>query len=109
MAVQIKNSSRLKFGDLRLVDGVEFWNVLDIPDIPEQTDDQLYQVMENDRIDLLAYKFYGDPVLWWVIAVANNLELLPTQLNPGAFLRIPSVSYVKQQLFKKATVGTTPR
>jgi hypothetical protein len=103
MAIRIKDNSRLKFGDLRNIDGIEFWSITDLPAIPARSDDIRYQVLENDRIDLIAYKFYGDPVLWWVIAVANNLELIPTEISPGMTLRIPSTSYVKQQLFKTAT------
>lgn len=30
-----------------------------------------YQVRASDRIDLLAYKFYGNSGKWWVIADAN--------------------------------------
>lgn len=30
-----------------------------------------YQVRASDRIDTLAYKFYGNSGLWWVIADAN--------------------------------------
>lgn len=103
MAVNIGKSSRLRFGQLMSVDDVEFWEVLDLPAIPENIDDFEYVVTDSDRIDLLAYRFYGDSVLWWVIAVANDLELLPTDLVVGAKLRIPSPSYVKRDLFIGAT------
>lgn len=101
MSVQVKKNSRLRFAKLMTLDGVEFWDLLDLPDIPIQPDDIQYQVVAQDRIDLLAYNFYGDPVLWWVIAAANGLELLPTQLNVGQFLRIPSVNFVRSNLFQK--------
>ena len=84
------------------MDGVEFWDTAEIPSIPSQTDDLTHVVLGNDRIDLLANRFYGDPVLWWVIAAANNLEILPTDLNEGDTLRIPSPRYVLQELFRKA-------
>lgn len=41
-----------------------------------------------DRLDLVAYKMYGDPFLWWVIAWYNNI-LDPMSLEVGDRLRIP--------------------
>jgi len=105
MAVKVRRFSRLRFGELITVDGVEFWDVLDLPTIPEQPDDLQYQVRKPDRIDLLAQRFYKDVRLWWVIAVANDMEIIPTDLNEGDEIRIPSPRYVKQELFKKASVG----
>ena len=42
----------------------------------------------GDRIDSLAYKFYGDVTLWWIIAKANGIKG-KTALEPGIPLRIP--------------------
>lgn len=105
MAVPVRRFSRLRFGELITVDGVEFWDVLDLPSIPEQPDDLQYQVMKSDRIDLLANRFYQDSRLWWVIAVANGMEILPSDMNEGDQIRIPSPRYVKQELYKRARVG----
>lgn len=99
MAVSVQNYSRLRFADLKLIDGVEFWDLLEYTQILPQNDDIFYTVTGNDRIDLLANSFYGDSILWWVIAVANNLELLPTELQEGQTLRIPAPRYVLQSLF----------
>jgi hypothetical protein len=89
----------LHFADLLTVDGYEFWDTLFLNGIAPQNDDTSYTLRDGDRIDLLAFNFYGDPVLWWVIAVANNLEFLPTDLKGGQILRIPSVNYVTKTLF----------
>lgn len=102
MSVKVVRNSRLRFADLLTTDGVEFWDTVDLPDIPIQTDDLTYTVNAVDRPDMLAYKFYGTPVLWWVIAKANDLELFPTELYEGQQLRIPASRYVLQQLFQKA-------
>lgn len=102
MSVQVGRYSRLRFGDLGIIDGVEFWDVLDLPDLPDQVDDLSYQVQGGDRIDQLATRFYGDPVLWWVIAAANDFELLPTALNEGDIIRIPAPRFVLQELFNDA-------
>lgn len=94
--------SRLRFASPGVIDGIEFWDLLDLPALPEQADDLTYQVQGGDRIDALATRFYGEPELWWVIAAANNLEILPTELNEGDFLRIPASRFILQQLFRTA-------
>ena len=60
------------------------------PDIPLSENDVLIYTMRGDRLDNLAYQFYGDPTLWWVLSIANpdlpNDSLYPTL---GYQLRIP--------------------
>lgn len=104
MGVGLVDHSRLRFADLVRAEDTVFWNTVDLPEIVIQGDDQQYTVQSNDRIDRLAHKFYGDSVLWWVIAAANDMELLPTALYSGQVLRIPSPRYVLQELFKTAQV-----
>lgn len=101
MAVPVKNTSRLLFADLVIVDGVEFWDVLDLPPYKPREGDIPHVVRGHDRIDLLAQKYYRDPVLWWVIAWANDLEILPTQLVVGASITVPDPNYVSTILFNK--------
>lgn len=107
MAAQIKirQHSRLRFTKLLTIGGTTFWDTLDLPTIVPQSDDIHYTVMDSDRIELLAYKFYGDSVLWWVIAEANGLELVPTALYSSQVLTIPSPRYVLQQLFQTSQNG----
>jgi len=107
MSVRVNTSSPLRSGDFLSVDKAEFWDVLDLPAIPEQSDDLRYIVVSTDRIDSLAYRFYQDHRLWWVIALANGLEILPTQLSAGDELRIPSPRYVTQNLLSTAPKRVT--
>ena len=44
------------------------------PDIPISDNDQFIYPRFGERLDSLAYKFYGDVTLWWVIAKANGLK-----------------------------------
>ncbi len=104
MPVRLSRSSRLRFTDLIIADEVEFFDLLDLDEIPEQIDDLKYRVTSVDRIDLLAYRFYSDPTLWWVIARANDMHLLPSDLKVGEEIRIPSPAWVKNKLFQKAKV-----
>ena len=100
MSVTIKRNSRLSFGDLQVVDGVEFWDLLDLPPFYSRNNDILHQVVEGDRLDRLASNYYRDPVLWWVIAWANDIELPQRVLVAGATLIVPDPDYVANQLFK---------
>jgi hypothetical protein len=61
------------------------------PNIPLNENDSYVVTTVGDRLDYLAYIYYGDSELWWVIAVANNNvtngSIFPT---PGTQLRIPA-------------------
>jgi hypothetical protein len=47
-------------------------------------------VTDGDRIDVLAYHYFGDATLWWIIADRNDIAF-PLDLPPsGTTLRIPS-------------------
>lgn len=101
MSVTIARHSRLNFADLIEQDGTAFWDLPDDVSLPAQPDDIQYTALSTDRIDRLSARFYGDSALWWVIAVANNIEIHPTDLYEGQILRIPSPRYVLQELFKR--------
>jgi hypothetical protein len=61
------------------------------PDIPLSETDEYVITTVGDRLDSLAFSYYNDPTLWWVIAAANNNitkgALYPV---PGTQLRIPT-------------------
>lgn len=101
MAISIPRRSRLRFKEYLSVNGVEFWELDNLPSVPENSDDVYYQVKDADRVDTLAALFYGDPNMWWVIAEANNLAILPTDLQTGSIIRIPSPTYVSEVLFTR--------
>jgi hypothetical protein len=49
-----------------------------------------YSVIQGDRLDNLAYKYLGDPILFWMISDANNAAD-PDKLTaePGTVIEIP--------------------
>ncbi len=81
----------------KTLDGKRYYKSKIYPEIPFlETDEYIITIM-GDRLDLLAYDYYGDPGLWWIISVANNNvtkgSIFP---KPGTQLRIPiDISYVK--------------
>ena len=59
--------------------------------IPE-TDDDIWVITQiGDRLDSLAYQFYGDVTLWWLIPSANpNIVNFSSIFIPiGSQIRIP--------------------
>ena len=59
------------------------------PDVPYSNEDNYVITVLGDRLDLLAFDFYGDTSFWWVIASANALPGDSLYLEPGTQLRIP--------------------
>lgn len=66
------------------------------PNIPLSESDVYVITTVGDRLDSLAYSYYNDATLWWVIAAANNNATKGTLYpEPGTQLRIPTdLNYV---------------
>jgi hypothetical protein len=60
------------------------------PEIPVTEEDDYVITVLGDRLDLLAFDFYGDSSFWWIIASANSLSGDSIYLEPGLQIRIPS-------------------
>ena len=63
--------------------------------IKESTRDVFYSVEPGyeNRMDLISFKFYNTPFLWWAIASINNIEN-PMIVPSGIVLRIPDLSSI---------------
>jgi hypothetical protein len=61
------------------------------PDIPYSDTDEYIITTIGDRLDSIAYSYYNDAELWWIISVANNNitngSMFPI---PGIQLRVPT-------------------
>lgn len=56
----------------------------------EPSDNDIFVVSNvGDRLDLLAFQYYGDATMWWVIANANQIGKGTLNIKPGTQLRIP--------------------
>jgi hypothetical protein len=64
-----------------------------IPQTSIYTQTQNYSVVIGDRLDNLAARFVGDPILFWMIADANGaLDANSVTAEPGRVILIPLVS-----------------
>jgi len=62
------------------------------PKIPKKADDIYIVGIQGDRLDNLAYKYYNDSLLWWIIARANYLGKGDLSVPIGKQIRIPADS-----------------
>ena len=76
--------------------------ILDVNDIPRNVivgspqepyvfNYESYQTDASDRPDTLAYDFYGDPSLWWMIADANPEIMDWGSVPAGTIIRVPNI------------------
>jgi hypothetical protein len=64
-----------------------------VPKMSLYSQTQNYSVVAGDRIDNLAARFLGDPILFWMIAEANGVEDAESlTAEPGRTILIPLVS-----------------
>ena len=75
--------------DNKYVYGLTSWLV-------EETEFVLHNVKDTDTLDKLAYKYYGRPDLFWIIADYNRITDSYTKLFPKyETIKIPSLAGVR--------------
>ena len=70
-------------------DGRKVYRTKIYPNIPLRSDDVYVAVETGDRLDTLAFQYYNDQTLWWIIASANNIHTACFGLKDGTVIRIP--------------------
>ena len=94
--IKIERFSYLNFANVREVDGIEFWELPDIPDIKSNKDRMLN--VETNRIDILSKKAYNTYSLWWIIAKSNNIFFPPRDLS--GIQRFPNMRAIGEKINK---------
>lgn len=80
---------------------------LRVPLAPQsRPDDILYVTKPGDRLTVLAFTYYNDVRLWWVIYDNNASQLTghPLNMPVGITLRIPSQAAVEQELLNGQSI-----
>mgnify|MGYP003668119038 CR=1 FL=1 len=68
-----------------------FYSTTRYPVIPLSISDIYVVTQQYDRYDLLAYQYYKDKSLWWIISIANSHLIQVSLYTPvGIQLRIPT-------------------
>tara|TARA_B100000424_G_scaffold260734_1_gene244903 strand:- start:254 stop:550 length:297 start_codon:yes stop_codon:yes gene_type:complete len=68
--------------------GIRTYTTTYYPSIPIENSDKFIVTKTGDRLDNLAFKYYGDTTLWWILAKANGIRG-KVALAPSEILRIP--------------------
>jgi len=79
-----------------------YYNTTVYPEIPLNDNDIYLITTQGDRFDILAYQYYKDTSLWWIIASANpgvNRDSLT--ITPGLQVRIPADKAKVISLFRE--------
>ena len=71
-------------------DGKRYYRPTIVPNIPIKDSDIFVYPVYGDRFDTIAYRYYGDSNLWWIIAKANELSKGKLSPDPEFKLRIPT-------------------
>ena len=75
----------------KLPSGKRYFKYKIYPPIPLSSNDEYIITTESDRLDNIAYSYYKDTQMWWVISVANNNINKGSLFVPaGTQLRIPT-------------------
>ena len=84
-------SNRYQYNQiLRTSLGRRYFSTTKYPLIPPSEEDIYVYTTDEDRYDLLAYQYYQDPTLYWVILIGNpQLPQDTLSLPVGSQIRIP--------------------
>ncbi|MBC8147570.1 MAG: hypothetical protein H8E98_06245 [Bacteroidetes bacterium] len=76
------------------------YNTTIYPKIEKSAKDIYIYAVKGDRLDLLAYDYYHDVELWFVIAHANGIGRGTMYVEPNKQVRIPETTKVNQFLLE---------
>ena len=83
---------------LKNENGKRYRSTVKYPMIDKKSNDIYIIGRQGDRLDSLAYKYYDNSRLWWIIARANGIGKCDLSVPIGAQIRIPKdpIAIVKE-------------
>jgi len=68
-----------------------YYNTVFYPELGARESDIYVETEFGDRLDSLAFQFYGDTTLYWIISIRNPNEVSfgSLYLSPGSVIAIP--------------------
>ena len=84
---------RLKFIEKKrdLLTRKRYYKNIEYPSVPIKPTDIYFIAKTGDRLDTIAFDFYGDSRLWWVVSRANPDVIKRDSffITPGLRVRVP--------------------
>lgn len=95
----MKDSSRYNWSVWYVDKNGDFLGTRQPLKLREHETDFFHVITDTDskRIDLIAWKYYRDVSLWWVIAEFNNI-INPLEIPVGTTLRIPTYERIQMKV-----------
>ncbi len=90
--------------EIRTQEGTRRYGTLYYPTAQRSQFDTFIITKRYDRLDQIAFTFYGDPRMWIFIAKANNFNKPTIYVPPGTRVRIPvlqGIAELTQQFEQK--------
>lgn len=103
-AVRLDEPTRYRNHEVYLTDELdnEFFENWNLPKFEEGPLDEFHVVGPGEEglrgIIMLAHRFYKRPDLWWVLAVANDINLPTRDFVAGMTIRVPARESVYKRL-----------
>lgn len=72
--------------------------IINEPKFQPSQDDLQIEIIQGDRLDLMAKRFYGDEALDWVILEANPQLSNPFDVRYGDIIRVPMPEKVRAMI-----------
>lgn len=94
----IYRGSRYQKAKVELIDGIPTIVSRYRPWTTPRPDDTFHTVAYGERLDQIAYRYYGDAELWWVVADINGILDPLADLPVGKVLRVPNYRTVIEEV-----------
>jgi|SRR3990167_10320782 len=79
--------------------GKRYYSSTLYPEISKLDIDTYITANRETRLDLLAYQYYNDPELYWIIAITNNIQGT-LFIEPGTQICIPNRTRIGEIISK---------
>jgi hypothetical protein len=83
-------SNRYQNTSIGISNKKRYYKTIIYPQIDPKPDDVYVITVFGDRLESLAYDYYGDVSLWWIISSSNNIPKDSIFIPVGSQIRIPS-------------------
>ena len=95
--LKLRSYSRFRKQNLfRNTDGRLYFGTYVKPSFPNSPKDVFHTVVEGqeNRLDLIAYYYYRNSELWWVIALVNDIISVFDDVSVGDIVRVPDLNSI---------------